>query len=94
MTNTTTPEQLHKMLLENECIVTFTKINGEQRDMPCTLRADLVPPAVVHETNTDDPIDFPKVKKVNPDVMNVWCTDKKEWRSFRIANFISVKVKE
>ena len=94
MTNTTTPEELHKLLLENECIVTFTKINGEVREMPCTLREDIVPPAPVHETNTDNPIDFPKVKKPNPAVMNVWCTDKKEWRSFRIANFVSVKVKD
>jgi hypothetical protein len=96
MTNTTTPEELRKLLLENECIVTFTKIDGEQRDMPCTLRADIIPPPVVHETNTDNPIDFPvvkKEKKVNPAIMSVWCTDKKEWRSFRIANFISVKVK-
>ena len=94
MTNTITPEALHTLLLENECVITFTKINGEQREMPCTLRPDVVPPPVVHVTNTDNPIDFPKVKKVNPDVMNVWCTDKKEWRSFRLANFVSVKVKE
>lgn len=94
MTNTITPEALHTLLLENECVITFTKINGEQREMPCTLRPDVVPPPVVHETNTDNPVDFPKVKKVNPDVMNVWCTDKKEWRSFRLANFISVKVKD
>jgi uncharacterized protein YdaU (DUF1376 family) len=33
-------------------------------------------------------------KKVNLDVMNVWCLDKKEWRSFRIANVISAKAKE
>ena len=94
MTNTITPEALHTLLLENECIITFTKVNGEQRDMPCTLRPDVVPPPVVHVTNTDNPVDFPKVKKANPDVMNVWCTDKNEWRSFRLANFISVKVKE
>jgi len=35
-----------------------------------------------------------KVKKENLNVMNVWCLDKKEWRSFRIANVISAKVKE
>ena len=86
--------ELRNLLLENECIITFTKVNGEQREMPCTLRPDVVPPPVVHVTNTDNPIDFPKVKKANPEVMNVWCTDKKEWRSFRIANFISVKVKD
>lgn len=92
-------EELQKMLVENECIVEFTKVNGEVRSMPCTLRADLIPqPEVkVHVTNTDNPVDFPepeKEKKVNPNVMNVWCTDKKEWRSFRIANLISAKVKD
>ena len=38
--------------------------------------------------------ELPKVKKENPNVMNVWCLDKKEWRSFRIANVISAKVKD
>lgn len=92
-------EELQKMLVENECIIEFTKVNGEVRSMPCTLRADLIPqPEVkVHVTNTNNPIDFPepeKEKKENPNVMNVWCTDKKEWRSFRIANLISAKVKD
>ncbi len=64
--------------------------------MPCTLKAELIPDPIPapHVTNTDNPIDFPKVKKSNPNVMNVWCTDKKEWRSFRIANLISAKVKD
>ena len=35
-----------------------------------------------------------KEKKVNPDIMSVWCLDKKEWRSFRIANVISAKAKD
>lgn len=91
---TINPAELHKMLLENECIIEFTKINGEKRQMPCTLKADIVPPPPPHYSNTDNPIDFPKVKKSNPDVMNVWCTDKKEWRSFRIANLVSAKVKD
>jgi hypothetical protein len=99
MTNTITPEALRTLLLENECVVEFTKVNGEVRSMPCTLKAEFIPdptPAL-HFTNTDNPIDFPhlkKEKKVNPDVMSVWCLDKKEWRSFRIANVISAKAKE
>jgi hypothetical protein len=96
---TITAEALRTLLLENECIVEFTKVNGEVRSMPCTLKAELVPdpipaPNFPHFTNTDNPIDFPKVKKENPNVMNVWCLDKKEWRSFRIANVISAKVKD
>lgn len=94
---TITRTQLSDLLHSGECIVEFTKINGEVRSMPCTLNEALIPPAPVHETNTDNPVDFPKPKKekkVNLDVMNVWCLDKKEWRSFRIANIISVKAKE
>jgi hypothetical protein len=98
MTNTITPEALRTLLLENECIVEFTKVNGEIRSMPCTLKAEFIPDPIPapHFTNTDNPVDFPapkKEKKINPDVLNVWCLDKKEWRSFRIANVISAKVK-
>jgi hypothetical protein len=92
MTNTITSKALHTLLLENECIITFTKVNGEQRDMPCTLRPDIVPPAAPPKSLAEGEV--AKVKKSNPDIMNVWCTDKNEWRSFRLANFISVKVKE
>lgn len=84
--------ELRNLLLENECIITFTKVNGEQREMPCTLRPDVVPPSPPPKVLAEGEV--AKVKKSNPDVLNVWCTDKKEWRSFRIANFISVKVKD
>ena len=70
--------------------ITFTKVDGTLRTMPCTLDATILPPAPVHETNTDNPVDFPKVKKFNPTVMSVFCTDKQEWRSFRVENVISV----
>lgn len=73
-------------LRDKTCEVTFTKVDGSLRDMPCTLDARIIPPAPVHVTNTDNPIDFPKVKKENPAVMSVWCTDKESWRSFRLEN--------
>jgi hypothetical protein len=94
---TITREQLSELLHTGECVVEFTKVNGEVRSMPCTLSESLIPPAPVHVTNTDNPIDFPvtkKEKKVNLDVLSVWCLDKKEWRSFRIANVISAKAKD
>ena len=92
MTNTITHETLHTLLLENECVVEFTKVNGEVRAMPCTLDPTIIPPAPEPKVLVEGEV--PKVKKENPNVMNVWCTDKKEWRSFRIANVISAKVKE
>ena len=85
---TLTREQLTELLHTGECVVEFTKVNGELRTMPCTLKADLIPPMPVVEGKT------PKEKKSNPDVLSVWCLDKKEWRSFRVANVISAKVKE
>ncbi len=89
-----TKEHLSELLRSGECIVEFTKVNGELRTMPCTLNEALIPQPV-HITNTDNPVDFPKKeKKITPDVMSVWCLDKKEWRSFRIANVISAKVKD
>lgn len=94
---TVTRDQLSQLLHTGECVVEFTKVNGEVRTMHCTLSEALLPLQPVHVTNTDNPIDFPapkKVKKENPDVMSVWCLDKKEWRSFRIANVISAKAKE
>jgi hypothetical protein len=61
--------------------VTFRKVDGEIRTMPCTLQ-DI--PTVVKE-NTDK-----KTKKPNPEVMSVFCTDKQEWRSFKVNNVISI----
>ena len=86
--------ELVEVLKNNVCNVTFTKVNGETRVMPCTLKEGVVPPAPVHETNTDNPIDFPKVKKVNPETLSVWCMDKKEWRSFRVANVTNIEISE
>ena len=91
MTTTITAEALRTLLLENECIIEFTKVNGEVRSMPCTLKAEFIPVPAPNFPNPEDPL---KVKKENPNVMSVWCLDKKEWRSFRIANVISAKVKD
>lgn len=89
---TYTRQQLSEMLHSGRYEVEFTKVNGEKRIMPCTLNESLIPPEPVHESNTDKSAPK-KEKKINPDVLNVWCLDKKEWRSFRIANVISVKEK-
>jgi hypothetical protein len=86
----TTREQLSELLHTGECVVEFTKVNGEVRIMPCTLRTELIPPAPVKVLAEGE---VPKVKKENSEIMSVWCLDKKEWRSFRIANVISAKAK-
>ena len=84
---------LLKYILRNQpCEITFRKVDGSIRKMPCTLDPSVLPPMPVHESNTNNPVDFPKVRKSNPENLSVWCLDKKEWRSFKIDNIISVKV--
>jgi hypothetical protein len=72
--------------------VTFTKVDGTVRTMPCTLNEAMLPKVEQITPAPDAPP--PRVKKHNPAVMSVFCTDKQEWRSFRIENVISVAAKE
>lgn len=63
--------------------VTFTKVDGETRVMPCTLASSHLPPAPMKEKKV--------IKEEKLDTISVWCTDKKEWRSFRVMNVTAVK---
>ena len=82
-------EELLETLRNNVCEVTFTKVNGEVRVMPCTLRADIVP---AYERKT--PLKEAAVTEesnINP-TLSVWCMDKKEWRSFRVDNVTKINI--
>ena len=81
-----TREQLVDMLRENICVVAFTKVDGETREMPCTLKPDLLPAVIITEGKEK------KERKANDSVLSVWCTDKESWRSFRIDGVTSVTV--
>lgn len=83
-------KELTEALRSNVCEVTFTKVNGETRVMPCTLNPAIVPPAPEPKVLAEGEV--AKVKKSNPETMSVWCMDKKEWRSFRVANVTDLKV--
>ena len=65
--------------------ITFTKVNGETRIMPCTLDSSKLPPAPVKEQVN-------KLEKAeNTNTLRVWCTDKQEWRSFRVMSILGIK---
>jgi len=76
-------EMIRSTLMSNLCKVTFTKTNGEVRDMLCTLREDV---AIPHEKKTE------RVKEVNDEVLAVWDCEKKAWRSFRFDSIINYSV--
>lgn len=80
-------EHIVNLLKEGICEVTFKKVNGEERIMPCTLRADLLPEAE-HQDLT-----FETIRERKDNVISVWCTDKAAWRSFRVENVIQVNPK-
>lgn len=82
-------DQLTHMLRTGVCEVTFTKVDGSVRVMPCTLDPAIVPPAPAPRVLAEG--ETARVKKANPDTISVWCTDKQEWRSFRVANVTSVR---
>lgn len=78
-----TKEMIYENLRNHICEITFTKVNGEQRVMPCTLKTDIVPPYKVDQLRES--------KKTTADNISVWCTDKNAWRSFKLGNFISIR---
>jgi hypothetical protein len=80
-----TKEQIVEALKANVCAVTFTKVNGEVRTMPCTLKEDIVP---VYERKT--PVKEATVKESA--TLSVWCTDKGAWRSFRVDSVTKVEI--
>jgi hypothetical protein len=81
---TTTAERnewLRNLLARGTYDITFTKVNGESRTMPCTLQKHKLPPAPVKEST----------REVKLDTISVWCIDKQEWRSFKVMNVTDVK---
>jgi hypothetical protein len=75
-------EEILELLQQHDCEVTFRKVDGELRVMPCTLRPAALPTKPVTEST--------KTKAPTPGVISVWSLDRKEWRSFRTNNVISV----
>ena len=73
-------DRLKTIMREQEIKITFTKKGGTERVMRCTLDPNKLP---VHETNTDNPINFPETKrKVSTETMAVFDLDVQGWRSF------------
>lgn len=78
-------EWLLKELHRGPVEVNFTKADGTQRVMNCTLQEGVVVP---YERKTEG--DSTKVKQ--EDLLPVWDLDKGAWRSFKLSAVTSVKV--
>lgn len=61
--------------------VTFTKLDGTERTISCTLDSAILP-------NLKDK---DSAKPINENIITAYCVDKKEWRSFRVENVKSIE---
>jgi hypothetical protein len=74
---------LRSFLHEGVFEIAFTKVDGSERVMPCTLKTDAMPAKAINEHH--------QTRAYKPEALSVWCVDKQEWRSFRVMNVTSVK---
>jgi hypothetical protein len=85
-------EDCTNLLTVSDCLVEFTKADGSNRKMLCTLRKDAVQPA-------DENVPFSRSKyrnrPENKDILVVWDLEasegKGDWRSFRLDRIKSFK---
>lgn len=79
-------EWLKTMLAVTEATVTFTKVDGTERVMKCTLQADKLPPVVVKENAK------PRKETESTKALRVFDIEKQEWRSFTIKNIKRIEL--
>jgi len=84
------------LLTNSEVTVTFTKADGTDRDMLCTLDHSRIPVSVAKPVSTTAPVDGivreskkPK-KEPDPHSIRVFDLEKQEWRSFRFERLKKV----
>ena len=73
-------ETLIKNLQKKAMRITFTKVNGDERIMDCTLQEHMLP-----ETNESN-------RKQNEEVLPVFDINKGEWRSFRLDSVTNIEI--
>jgi len=89
-------EWVRGLLQNSEVTVTFTKADGTERDMLCTLDHSRIPVRVAKPVSTTAPVDGivresrkPR-KEPDPHSIRVFDLEKQEWRSFRFERLRKV----
>lgn len=76
-----TKDVLEHNLLNEIFIITFKKLDGDERKMTCTKRTDLIPKDKLPKTE----------HKVHDKTITVWDINALDWRSFRYDRIITVE---
>lgn len=80
-------QELKKKLQSNEVGVTFTKRDGSERRMQCTLSASRIP----REQLPQGTGDTSSTETVSREAIKVFDLEKQAWRSFRYDSLKAVK---
>lgn len=73
-------EDLRTILQTDILQVTFTKRDGAERTLKCTLRPDFLPLPTAIKSHWEE----------NKEILSVWDLDNDGWRSFRLDSVIMV----
>ena len=79
-----TEKDLTNLLSEGIMVVTFNKLDGDQRVMSCTKSANIIPEESLPKTN----------KEPKQGTVTVWDVNAKGWRSFRYDRVTKVETSE
>lgn len=74
---------IHEILSNNICEVTFTKANGDERTMICTLMPAYLPQTDAPSRAVNTP--------VPDDLITVWDVEEDAWRSFKPSKIIDLQ---
>ena len=78
-------EWLRTLLREQNVVVTFAKVNGDERVMTCTLKEEFIPEE--HRPKLKDTHPLKEMEEPKEDkTCTVYDVNAKGWRSFRWAN--------
>jgi len=75
-------ETIAAMLRRNDCIVTFTKKDGTERKMKCTLKEGV---AIPYEKKTD------RTREGSVEILPVWDLEANGWRSINVSTMQSLE---
>lgn len=82
-----TKDNLMELLKNNVMTITFTKVDGTQRIMKCTLIGDHIP----NTTKVDGKV-VVRENKIMDNNISVWDMEANGWRSFKVDRVQSVSI--
>lgn len=81
-------DNLVSLLRDNVATITFTKVDGSERVMRCTLLSQYMPSSA---TNNGEVI-LEQPRRANSNNVSVWDIDANGWRSFRVSSIKNVSI--